>query len=131
MSTPAATATTAAVTPPVPSRASQRRGAPETASTPTTVAVSTSIVPRSGWSRISTAGTAAISSISTTSTSPTWGRQRPAARCASTRLIPMMTASLANSAGCTDIPPTISHEREPLMVEPITSTSTSPTTEAR
>ncbi len=45
--------------------------------------------------------------------------------------MPMITASLANSAGCTDIPPSISQEREPLMVEPITSTRTSPTTEAR
>ena len=44
--------------------------------------------------------------------------------------IPMTTASLANSAGWIDSPPSISHERDPLIVVPITSTSTSPMTEA-
>ena len=44
--------------------------------------------------------------------------------------MPITTASLANSAGCTDIPPSSSHDREPLIVEPITSTSSSPITEA-
>ena len=45
--------------------------------------------------------------------------------------MPMTTASLANSAGWIDSPPSSSHDREPLMVVPIASTSTSPTTEAR
>ena len=45
--------------------------------------------------------------------------------------MPITTASFASSAGWTDIPPTWIHEREPLMVEPATSTSTRPPTEAR
>ena len=44
--------------------------------------------------------------------------------------IPITTASLANSAGWIDSPPSISHERDPLIVVPITRTSTSPITEA-
>jgi hypothetical protein len=42
----------------------------------------------------------------------------------------MTTASLANSAGWTDRLPSWIHERDPLTVEPMTSTSTRPTTEA-
>ena len=44
--------------------------------------------------------------------------------------MPTTTASLANSAGWIDIPPRSIHEREPLIVEPMTSTSTSPTDRA-
>ena len=43
----------------------------------------------------------------------------------------MTTASLANSEGWMDMPPTCSHEREPLIVLPATSTRTRPTTLAR
>ncbi len=131
LSTPPATATTAAVMPPPASRVSHRRRAPETASTPNTVAVRTSIVPRSGWARINVAGTAAMTSIPTTSTMPTRARHRPSARSATTSAIPITTASLANSEGWIDRPATISQDRDPLMVDPITSTSTSPSTEAR
>ena len=52
-------------------RASQVRRAPETAMTPKTVADSTSMVPRSGCSRISAAGRPAIASMPTTSRAPT------------------------------------------------------------
>ena len=45
--------------------------------------------------------------------------------------MPTTTASLASSDGWTDRPPSRSHDCEPLMVEPIVSTRTSPTTEAR
>ena len=45
--------------------------------------------------------------------------------------MPITTASFANSAGWTDMPPSISHDRDPLMEVPITSTSTSPTMEPR
>ena len=60
--------------PPMPATArptSHQREARTTASTPKTVAESTSIVPRSGWSMISAAGTPAMSSIASTSTVPT------------------------------------------------------------
>ena len=40
----------------------------------------------------------------------------------------MTTASLANSEGWIDIPPSCSQEREPLMVLPATSTRTRPVT---
>ena len=40
----------------------------------------------------------------------------------------MTTASLANSEGWIDMPPTWSQEREPLMVDPATSTITRPPT---
>ena len=44
----------------------------------------------------------------------------------------MTTASLANSEGWIESPPSISHDREPLIGAcPSISTSTSPTTEAR
>ena len=39
--------------------------------------------------------------------------------------------SFANSEGWIDIPPSISHERDPLIVVPITSTSARPMTDAR
>ena len=58
-------------------------------------------------------------------------RQRPSARSASTSAMPMTTASLANSEGWIDRPPSRSHDREPLTVEPMVSTSTSPATDAR
>ena len=45
--------------------------------------------------------------------------------------IPITTASLANSEGWIDMPPSISQERDPLIVEPMTSTSTRPITDAR
>ena len=45
--------------------------------------------------------------------------------------MPMTTASLANSEGWIDSPASRSHDREPLTVEPMVSTSTSPATEAR
>ena len=101
------------------------------ASTPKTVAVSTSMVPRSGCSRISTAGRPAIASMPTTSAVPTRRRQVPSARSATSRAIPITTASLANSDGWIDMPPSISHDRDPLIVEPITRTSPSPITDAR
>ena len=44
--------------------------------------------------------------------------------------IPITTASLANSAGWIDRPPSISHERDPLIVVPMTRTRSSPITEA-
>ena len=50
---------------PRPAATSQRRGAPATASTPKTVAESTSMVPRSGWSMISAAGMPAMTSMPT------------------------------------------------------------------
>ena len=84
-----------------PASAAER---PDTASTPNTVAESTSIVPRSGWSRIRTAGTPAITSISRTSTEPTRRRQRPSERSASTSAMPMTTASFANSDGWIERP---------------------------
>ena len=59
------------------------------------------------------------------------GRQRPSARSATTSAIPITTASLANSDGWIDMLPSSSHDRDPLMVDPIVSTSTSPTTDAR
>ena len=95
---------------------SQRRAAPATASTPKTVAESTSIVPRSGWSRISAAGTPAMTSIPSTSGVLTPRRHRPSLRSATSRAMPITTASLANSDGWIDMPPSWSHEREPLMV---------------
>ena len=54
----------AAARPAAPASGAVRR---RSATTPSTVADSTSMVPRSGWSRISTAGTPAIASIPTTS----------------------------------------------------------------
>ena len=85
--------------------ASHRRGAPETARTPNTVAESTSIVPRSGWSRISTAGTPAISQHQQARrANRPRRRQRPSARSASTSAMPMTTASFANSDGWMDRP---------------------------
>ena len=93
------------------------RLAPETATTPNTVADSTSIVPRSGWSRISAAGSPAIASMPTTSKEPTsLVRSEPSVRSATSSAIPMTTASLANSAGWIDMPPSRIHDRDPLMV---------------
>ena len=80
---------------------------------------------------ISEAGTAAISSIRDTSTQSTVRRRRPSARSATTRAMPMTTASLASSEGWIDMPPSWIHDREPLIVAPLVSTSTSPTTEER
>ena len=57
-------------------------------------------------------------------------RSDPSVRSATSSAIPITTASLANSAGWMDSPPITIHEREPLIVEPITSTSTSPMMEA-
>jgi hypothetical protein len=45
--------------------------------------------------------------------------------------MPTTTVSFANSDGCTDSPPSTSQERDPLIVEPIVSTSTSPPTDPR
>ena len=45
--------------------------------------------------------------------------------------MPITTASLANSAGWIDMLPSWIHDREPLMVDPLVSTSTSPATDAR
>ena len=116
--------------PPATSNASQRRGVPATASTPNTVADSTSIVPRSGCSMIRVAGTPAMASMPSTVPRPT-GLRRPSVRSATSSAIPMTTASLANSAGCTDMPPNWIHDRDPLIVVPLVSTSTSPPIEAR
>ena len=66
----------------------------------------------------------------TTSIAPTRVR-RPSLRSATSRAIPITTASLANSDGWMDIPATSIHEREPLIVVPAVSTSTSPPIEAR
>ncbi len=89
------------------------------------------MVPRSGCTRMSTAGTAAIASMPTTSTDPIARRHLPSARSATNSAIPIATASLANSDGWIDSPPSCTHEREPLIVVPATSTNTSPPTEAR
>ena len=67
----------------------------------------------------------------TTSTQPTRGGQAPSARSATSSAIPITTASLANSDGWIDMLPSSSQDREPLIVVPIVSTSTSPTTDAR
>ena len=109
---------------------SQRRGTPATASTPNTVAESTSIVPRSGCSMISNAGIPAITPISATSTAPTRRRREFSVRSAMIIAIPITTASLANSAGWIERPPSINQERDPLIVVPMTRTSISPITEA-
>ena len=95
--------------------------------TPKTVASSTSIVPRSGCSRISAAGSEATASMPRTSRWRTsrW-RQEPSVRSATTSAMPMTTESLANSAGWIDMPAMTIHDREPLMVEPMTSTSSRP-----
>ena len=63
------------------------------------------MVPRSGWSRISTAGMPAITSIAdhveaADRASPT----DRSVRSATTSAMPMTTASLANSAGWIDMP---------------------------
>ena len=88
------------------------------------------MVPRSGCSRISDAGSPAITSIPSTSKDRT-PRLDQSARSAHSSAMPTTTVSLANSDGCTDIPPSISHDREPLMVEPMVSTSTSPRIDPR
>jgi hypothetical protein len=126
LSTPAATTRAANAIPATSSPLIHRRGTPATASTPKTVAVSTSMVPRSGWSMISAAGIPAIPSINQTST-PLMPRPREfSVRSATSMADIVTTASLANSAGWIDMPPSISQEREPLMVEPITSTRSRP-----
>ena len=79
---------------------------------------------------ISAAGTPAITSIPTTSAVPTRVR-RPSLRSATSSAIPITTASLANSDGWIDIPARSIHDREPLIVVPIVSTSTSPPIDAR
>ena len=128
-STPAMMAIVATALPATNSETSQRRGTPATASTPNTVAVSTSMVPRSGCRMISSAGMPAITPIRATSTAPTRRWREFSTRSAMIIAIPMTTASLANSAGWMESPPSISHEREPLIVVPITRTSSSPMTE--
>ncbi len=45
--------------------------------------------------------------------------------------MPMTTASFANSDGWIERPRTRSQDREPLMVEPMVRTSTSPDTDSR
>ena len=80
---------------------------------------------------MSTAGTPAITSISSTSKVPTRRCQRADERSASTSAMPMTTASFANSDGWIESPTTRSHDREPLMVDPMVSTSTSPETDSR
>ncbi len=50
-------------------------------------------------------------------------------RSATTSAIITTTDSLANSDGWIDMPPTTIHDREPLMVEPMTKTRASPTSE--
>ena len=88
------------------------------------------MVPRSGCSRISAAGSAATASIANTSMKPTRPRQRPSLRSATTSAMPITMASFANSEGWMERPPSISHDREPLTVLPIVSTRTSPATDA-
>ena len=78
-----------------------------------------------------TAGTPAITSIRSTSSEPTRRRQRPSERSASTSAMPMTTASFANSDGWIERPATRSQDREPLMVDPMVRTSTSPETDSR
>ena len=56
---------------------------------------------------------------------------RTSARSATHSAMPITTASFANSDGWIDMPPSSSHEREPLIVEPMVSTSVRPTIEAR
>ena len=73
----------------------------------------------------------AIVSIPITSREPTRRPHLPSVRSATSRAMPMTTASLANSEGWMDMPPTCSQDREPLTVEPATSTSTRPSTLAR
>ena len=68
---PAATATARPPPPAASRRPASGAAAPDAASTPKTVADSTSMVPRSGCSMISAAGMPAITSIPTTSTAPT------------------------------------------------------------
>ena len=89
------------------------------------------MVPRSGCSMISEAGTAAISSISETSTQSTVRRRLPSARSATTSAMPITTASLASSEGWIDMPASWIQDRDPLIVDPLVSTSTRPPTEAR
>jgi hypothetical protein len=104
---------------------------------PKTVALSTSIVPRSGCIRISAAGTAAIDSRMRTSRSRSDPEaidvRRPSAFSATTSAMLTMTASLANSAGCNDSPPRSIHDREPLISAPMpgVKTSASPAIEAK
>ena len=72
----------------------------------------------------------AMASMPTTSRAPTSRlRSDPSVRSATSSAIPITTASLANSAGWMESPPITIQDREPLIVEPITSTSSSPTTE--
>ena len=97
------------------------------------MALSTSIVPRSGCAMISAAGIATNTSAATTSRSRSW---RSPLRCsvfsASSSARPVTTPSLANSAGWIDMPPIRIHERDPLMTAPNgDSTSARPTMAAR
>ena len=116
-------ATPATSSPPI-----QRGGAPDTASTPSTMKTSTSTVPRSGCSMISAIGTAASASAS--STSPSRGPRSPSRTSASSIAMPTTSATFASSAGCTwKPPPSTIHEWAPLIVEPSgVSTATSPAT---
>ena len=67
--------------------------------------------------------------IRATSTRPTRRWREFSVRSAMIIAIPITTASLANSAGWIESPPSISQERDPLIVVPMTSTSTRPITE--
>ncbi len=80
---------------------------------------------------MSSAGTPAITSISRTSREPTRRRQRADERSASTSAMPITTASFANSDGWIERPRTRSQDREPLIVDPMVRTSTSPETDSR
>ena len=71
-----------------------------------------------------------MSSIRTTSIQSTVRRRRPSARSATTSAMPITTASLANSAGWIESPPSCTHERDPLIVAPLVSTRTRPPSEA-
>ena len=72
-----------------------------------------------------------MASIPSTSREPTsLVRSDPSVRSATSSAIPITTASLANSAGWMDMPPSWIQEREPLIVSPITSTSSRPTIDA-
>ncbi len=131
-SRPDCTARTTTAAPPPASSSSQRFGAPDSPTTPKTVAVSTISVPRSGCARMSTAGTAAIASAGSTSTAFTPCRRCASERSASTKAIPRTTPNLASSAGCSESPPISSQDCDSLMVAPTpgTNTRTSPSTDA-
>ena len=110
--------------------ATQRRGAPETLTTPSASAPSTRAEPRSGCSSTRPIGTAATTTAS--SRSRLVGGAPRSRRSARMTARPTHRAILAISEGCTEKPPgSWIQECEPLIVEPTgDSTSTSPSTEA-